>query len=288
MYRKQVRRRRVVLVVLVVACLMLISISISEAEDGPLHSIQNGVSSVLSPIQEGADRALKPGRDLVNWFDETFDARGENEKLKSEVADLREEMLDQEKAIERAGYEDEVAKLLDEETLVGYEPVDANISQRSFTAWYSTITVSAGESDGVSVDDAVVSADGLVGMVTDVFGGSARVKLITDGRSAVTAQVAGGGAQGLVEAVVGSPGELDFGLIQGGREVEDGDKLITAGFSDPENPDVSSRFPPGIPIGEVTETIPIGVGQQQEVRLERFADLDDLDQVTILTGGDES
>jgi len=288
MYRKQVRRRRAVLVVLVVACLMLISISISEAEDGPLHSIQNGVSSVLSPIQEGADRALKPGRDLVNWFDETFDARGQNEELKSEVADLREEMLAQEKAIERAGYEQEVAKLLEEETLVGYEPVDANISQRSFTAWYATITVSAGESDGVRVDDAVVSADGLVGMVTEVFGGSARVKLITDGRSAVTAQVAGGGAQGLVEAVVGSPGELDFGLIQGGKEVEDGDKLVTAGFSDPENPDVSSRFPAGIPIGEVTETIPIGVGQQQEVRLERFADLDDLDQVTILTGGDDS
>ena len=40
MYRKQVRRRRAILVVLVVACLMLISISISEAEDGPLHSVQ--------------------------------------------------------------------------------------------------------------------------------------------------------------------------------------------------------------------------------------------------------
>ena len=50
MYRKQVRRRRAILVVLVVACLMLISISISEAEDGPLHSVQTGVSAVLSPV----------------------------------------------------------------------------------------------------------------------------------------------------------------------------------------------------------------------------------------------
>lgn len=284
MYRKQVRRRRAILVFLVVACLMLISISISEAEDGPLHSIQSGVSSVLSPIQEGADRALKPARDVVSWFNETFDARGDNDELKTEVADLREQLLAQEKAIERAGYEDEVAKLLEEETLAGFKPVEAGIDGRSFSAWYASIKVGAGESEGVAVDDAVVTGDGLVGMVTEVSGGTARVKLITDGRSAVTAEVAGGGAQGLVEAVVGSPGELNFGLIQGGKEIEKGDKLVTSGFSDPENPDVSSRFPPGIPIGEVTETIPIGLGQQQEVRLERYAALDHLDQVTILTG----
>ena len=66
MYRKQVRRRRAVLVALVVVCLMLISLSISEADDGPLHSIQNRMSAVLNPIGEGASRALKPG-DTDEW-----------------------------------------------------------------------------------------------------------------------------------------------------------------------------------------------------------------------------
>jgi rod shape-determining protein MreC len=79
-----------VLVTLIVASLVIISISFSEAESGPLGSIQRGVSAVLSPVEEGASRALKPVRDLVNWFDETFDARGENEDLRHEVAQLRE------------------------------------------------------------------------------------------------------------------------------------------------------------------------------------------------------
>ena len=79
MYRRQVRRRRATLVLLVVACLVLISSHFSEGEDGPLHSAQAGVGSILAPLEEGASRALKPFRDLVNWFDETFDARGENE-----------------------------------------------------------------------------------------------------------------------------------------------------------------------------------------------------------------
>ena len=104
MYRKQVRRRRAILVVLVVACLMLISISISEADDGPLHSVQTGVSTVLSPVGEGAGRALKPARDLIDWFDETWQARGENEDLRDQVAELRAELLEPQDAAEKAGY----------------------------------------------------------------------------------------------------------------------------------------------------------------------------------------
>ena len=87
MYRKQVRRRRAVLVALIVVSLVLLSSHFSEAESGPLHTIQRGVSAALSPIGEGAERVLKPARDLVNWFDETFDARGENEQLRKEVAE---------------------------------------------------------------------------------------------------------------------------------------------------------------------------------------------------------
>lgn len=284
MYRRQVRRRRAVLVLLVVACLMLISISVSEADHGPLHSIQNGLSSILSPIQEGADRALKPGRDLVNWFDETFDARGENADLKSEVADLRAQLVDEREARQEAGYDHEVAKLLEHDALAAYEPVDAGIIVRSFNSWDSTIKVDEGSSAGIELDDAVVTGDGLLGRVSQVSGGSASVVLITDPNNAVAARDVEGGAQGLVEPVVGSPGTLSFGLRQGGKDPEDGDTLVTAGFTDPQNPDLRSRYPADIPIGKITETTPL-TEETQDVRIEAFADIDGLDRVTVLTGG---
>lgn len=284
MYRKQVRRRRAILVLLVVACLMLISISISEAQDGPLHSVQNGVSTVLSPVSEGASRVLKPARDLIDWFDQTWNARGENDRLKSEVADLRGQLLDTQDAAEKAGYADAVQKLVADAGLTGFTPVDATVVARSFSLWYGTIKISAGQSDGVARNDVVITQDGLIGRVFDVTGGTSEVALITDadGSGAVTARVVGEGPEGLVGPVVGSPGKLDFSLIQGEKEVKDGDKLVTAGFS---SGSLVSRYPPDIPIGQVVETIPALQQQREQVTVEPFADLSDLNEVTVLTTG---
>ncbi len=284
MYRKQVRRRRAILVVLVVACLMLISISISEADNGPLHSVQNGVSSVLSPVGEGASRALKPVRDLVNWFDETWTARGENDKLQSQVASLRQQLIDTQDAAEKAGYAEGLKKLVAAGGLSGYSPVDATVIGRSFSLWYGRIKISAGSSDGVGRNDAVITQDGLIGHVTDVTGGTAEVSLITDtSGGAVTARVVGKGPEGLVEPVVGAPGKLNFGLIQGDKEVKDGDRLVTAGFTTAGG--LASRYPADIPIGQVVETIPAQEQQKEQVSLKPFADLSDLSEVTVLTSG---
>ena len=41
-----------------------------------LHAVQRGVLEVVSPIQEGASRALKPFRDLVGWVGDTLRRQG--------------------------------------------------------------------------------------------------------------------------------------------------------------------------------------------------------------------
>src|SRR5919201_3073635 len=92
MYRKQVRRRRAVLLLLVAASLTLLSLYYREGNGGALHGVQDVVSTIFSPIESGADRALKPARDLVNWFGETFDARGDRSRLEDQVATLRDQL----------------------------------------------------------------------------------------------------------------------------------------------------------------------------------------------------
>ena len=58
------RRRRAVLLALVVCCLVLLTAYFGESSGGPLKSVQTGAMEVFAPVQEGANRALKPFRDL--------------------------------------------------------------------------------------------------------------------------------------------------------------------------------------------------------------------------------
>jgi len=285
MYRKQVRRRRAVLVTLVIVSLILLSLSFSEADSGPIHSVQRGLASVFGPIEEGAGRALKPVRDAINWFDETFDARGENDRLSDELSELRTDAVDAE-AIEAEN--EELRKALDFRTnagIQGYEQVTARVIARSPTVWYSQVTIDQGSSAGVERDDPVVTGDGLVGKVSDTTAGTAQVTLITDHRSAVSARILQDGPLGVVKPEVGDPDDLLLDFVQEDREVSRGQRLVTAGST---ASDLESLFPYGIPIGEVTRAELQADDTYQSVDIKPFADLRDFEYVQVLTqpGGD--
>ena len=82
MYDKTVRRRRAVLGLLLASSLILLTVYFGESAGGGLHSVQRGVLQVVSPIQEGASRALKPVRDLFGWFGDTIHAKSQRDQLR--------------------------------------------------------------------------------------------------------------------------------------------------------------------------------------------------------------
>ena len=283
MYRKQVRRRRAVLVALIVLSLVLLSSHFSEAESGPLHTIQRGVAAVLSPIGEGAERALKPARDLVNWFDETFEARGENDQLRAEVAELRQQVAETQSAVGQNQQFEKMLKFDRSAAAGGFDPVTARVIGRSPTVWFQTVTIDAGTSSGVERNDAVVNGDGLVGRIREVTGSTAQVELITDPDNAVSAEVVPDGPTGIIAPVAGDPEDLELDFIDSQDEIAENDILVTAGWSDGQ---ISSAYPPEIPIGRVSETETGEPAESQRIHVEPFADLRNLDFVQVLTGGE--
>lgn len=280
MYRKQVRRRRAVLVTLVIVSLILLSLSFSEAESGPIHSIQSALASVLAPIEEGAGRALKPVRDAINWFDETFDARGENDRLQEELTELRSEQIDAE-AVQAENEELRGAlDFRDNSGIAGYGQVTARVIGRSPTVWYSQVTLDRGSSSGIRPDDPVVTGDGLVGRITDTTSGTAQVTLITDHRSAVSARILQNGPLGVVKPEVGDPDDLILDFIQEDQDVSRGQTLVTAGSQASE---LESLFPYGIPVGEVTDAEVQAQESFKSVHVKPFADLRDFEIAQVLT-----
>ena len=285
MYRKQVRRRRAVLVGLIVGSLVLLSAHFSEADSGPLHVIQRATATVLSPLEAVANAALKPARDGIDWFDETWEARGENEELEAELAEVRTRLAEAEAAeAENADLRRLLGLAEDDLAGFGFKPVTGRVITRTASLVNATVEVDAGSSDGVEVDDAVVAADGLVGRISEVTSGTAQVQLITDPRNGVSVSVAEtDGPQGIVSATAGEPDALTLEFFSNDVEVSDDEYVVTAGWSDPTS-GLSSAYPPGIAVGAVTETTVSDVDFQQ-VTVEPFVDMQELTHVQVLTGG---
>jgi rod shape-determining protein MreC len=277
-YRKQVRRRRAVLALLIIGSFVLLSITYGQGSDG----LQRGVATIFSPLQEVASRGLKPARDLVNWFDQTFDARGRNSQLEAELEKARRQAVADQAAIaENAQFR----KLLSLDRNVvpgGYKPVTARVIARSPTVWYSAVTVDVGSGEGAAVNDPVIDGDGLIGRVAAVTGGSAQVTLISDHSSAVSAKVVPQGVQGVVKPVVGNPDELILDFLDSSKQVHRGETVVTAGW---RAQGLTSLFPPNLPVGEVASA---SIGEQvarQQVSVRPFADLRNVEMVQVLTGG---
>ena len=280
MYRKQVRRRRAVLTLLIIGSFALLTATYGQGSGG----IQRGVSTIFSPLQTVADRALKPARDLIDWFDKTFDARGENSRLKTQLAQAREEAVAGQEALQENAQLRRLVALDRGPALASsaYRPVTGRVIARSPTVWQSAVTIDVGASDGVHVDDPVIGGDGLVGRVASAEGGSAQVMLLTDHASAISAKVVPGGVQGVIRPDIGDPENLILDFIDSSREVHVGQTVVTSGW---RAEGLASLFPPGLPVGEVTHASIVEQKASQQVELRPYADLANLDLVQVLTGG---
>jgi rod shape-determining protein MreC len=278
-YRKQVRRRRAVLALLVLSSFALLTATYGQQSGG----LQRGVSAVFGPLQEGADRALKPARDLVNWVDETFAARGDRSRLQSEVEQLRTKVAAGETALSENG---QLRKLLGLRTAgklpFGFTTVTGRVIARSPTIWYSTVTIDHGSSAGVHVNDPVINGDGLVGRVTSVTPGTSQVTLITDHTSAVSAKAVPDGIQGVIRPEVGNPTDLILDFIDSSKHVQVGQTVVTSGWN---ARGLSSLYPYGIPLGRVTRATVAEQEASQQVHVRPFADLRQLEFVQVLTKG---
>ena len=285
MHDKVVRRRRAVLALLVALSLFLLTAYFGESSNGSLHSVQTGALQVLAPIQEGANKALKPFRDLFGWFGATIDAKQERDQLAKQRDQLRGEVAQ----LQAQNRElDQLKGLQQMDTSGGlqqYSPVGARVYQRSPSTWYQTATINKGSSDGVHVDDPVINGQGLVGKVKSLSSGNAVVMLLTDQDFGVSAMAPARGEPGSITPIAGSGGDLLFDLVDDAEKIQKGDLIVTAGTTSQALPSV---YPRSILIGTVKQ-IDSGEGKlDRRIHVQPAADLLHLDMVQVLTKPDAS
>jgi rod shape-determining protein MreC len=288
MYDKTVRRRRAVLALLVVSSLILLTAYFGESAAGGLHNVQRGILQVVSPIQEGASRALKPFRDLFGWVGDTVDAKGDLSQVRKDRDQWKQRAIANEAAVrDNAHFRGLLGLDRAPRDLAPYGPVTARVIGQSPTLWYVQIYIDKGTSAGVRENMPVIATDGrdigtgLIGKVQVAARGSAVVRLITDSSVAVPARLLKGGAVGVVSPKVGNPRDLILKYTRKNDRIEPRDVVVTSGTTSRRR-DLESIYPRDLPIGQVTRVDEAGT-DAQEVHLQPFVDLQRISFVQVLT-----
>ncbi|MFW5692105.1 MAG: rod shape-determining protein MreC [Chloroflexota bacterium] len=247
------------------SCMILTSLAGTLASvEGAAAAPLNIVSSVFNDFAGGLN-------DVVEDLTEIQRLRERNAELEEALARIQAELVE---LRERASDADRLAELLDYTAAVqNQETVTAEVISYDPNALLRTLVIDKGSRSGIAVGMPVVTRQGLVGRVIDVTANAARVLLITDPSSRVSARLQTTRAQGTVEGLL--TGNLRMSLIPLDAEVQVGDLVITSGLG--------GNFPPDIVIGQVTSRRQFEFELSQTAEVRSLVSFDRLEFVLVIT-----
>lgn len=237
------------------------------------------VQTVLTPLRAGANALTNQTEQMYNYMFRYEALQAENEQLKAQIAQMEE---DNRLADSISRENDRLRELVElKKNNPDYELVDGYIIARSSTDWTSTFTVDCGSSEGIEVGMvAITSNREVVGLVTEVGINYCTVKTILDSSLEISATIASSGYSGMVQGAYTSAdaGYLRMNYLPSYAVIRNRDQVVTAG---------STVYPRNLILGYV-----VGVGMDDAsvakfARVEPAANIDQLEQVFILTNFDQ-
>ncbi len=152
----------------------------------------------------------------------------------------------------------------------------ARVVLRDPANWWHTIQIDVGRRDGLVENLPVLTADGLVGRVSEVGYTRSQVVLIDDPECRVSATVVNPARDLGVISPHGPLGNslVDLTYLSGNANVKSGQAVITSGEG--------GIFPAGIPVGQIVDSQQVENGLYTEARVKLSANLGALEQVWVI------
>ena len=210
---------------------------------------------------------------LVLVADRVGVAWRENERLQERITRLELEAV----RLRQAGVEN--LRLRDSLGLPAYRALmlrPAEVLALAGDPVPTSATLNAGASQGVKVGDAVVTSEGLVGRVGEVYAGLSRVILLTDPNAAVACEVESTGVQGVLRFFTSPRPQLLLTGVPMADTVRLGQLVLTSGLS--------LRYPSGLPVGRVERLARDVSGLTHEIEIAPAARLSRLHHAYVVPG----
>jgi len=272
---KDFLRHNGILILIIAVLLAAITAVASYALKGTANPLSNALGVVTTPIRNGVSSFVGWAEGVYNYSFRYQELEEENQRLRSQIAELEEKAREGEAASKENELLREALGLRAKRSDFVLE--SARVTARSTSNWASTLTLSKGSVQDVAAGDCVVDAAGnLVGIIDEV--GSNYSVMIT----VVDANLQMGGIVSRTDSTAMLEG--DFTLMQEGRlkmtylpentELLTGDLVLTSGLT--------GIYPSGLVVGAIESLHTDPSGMSRYAVLAPAADLDRLVEVFII------
>ncbi len=258
--------------------LLLVGVMIYAASTGGLATVPATLGGlIVTPVQSAFTWVSDGIGAIGNTVGGAFSSEKDEQiaALQEEVNALRRQLAEYESAVAQNAWYAEILGLHEQHT--DYTFASGKVIAVDPTDICGNFTINAGSLAGVKPDDAVITAEGLVGAVSEVGLTYAKVRTVLDpdtkvsvllSRSDETAYT--GGTPALAQ-----DGRFKLFYLERTSGAAAGDLVVTSG--------IGGVFPAGLPVGRITEVFPDSDGMTLTATVEPFAPLSSLKNVMVIT-----
>ncbi|MDR1674021.1 MAG: rod shape-determining protein MreC [Oscillospiraceae bacterium] len=255
------------------AVLMVLSVSGADAAAGTkgvLGAVSGPVRSFSNSIGSFFDTNFRKYFQAGEYYEE-------NQALKAEIADLYERLNDYEDTKKEL---DELRKFIgikienEEYKLSPPAKVTGFIANDPF----SSFMIDKGAKSDIKLYDPVVTGDGLVGIVAELYDSYCVVKTILSPEVSMGGLCVESEDNGVIEGNISSAvsGHCRMVFIDSQNSVRPGNLIVTSGNS--------GRFPREYSVGTVVDIVPDARGLSSYATVKPFADIQNIKSVMVIIG----
>lgn len=256
----------------VIAGIIIILVITTNGNINKFSKIENVFNKLVTPFQNGVMHLKNKFAGNNSFFENIDSLKTENEKLKKENEELKTQIDE----LQLVKAENEIlrkyaslAEKYSEYTTIGAYIINKNISNLS-----DVFVINAGTNQGVTVNMAVITEDGLVGHVISATNNTAKVQPIIDTASSVSGLTGSSKTNVIVSGQIGSEQNLKVSTLQIEEDLILGDIVETSGLG--------GIYPKGITIGTIKEIIETKNITEKYAILETNVNFETLEYVLIV------
>jgi rod shape-determining protein MreC len=227
-----------------------------------------GLAGSAQHLSEQIDTSLTPRSQLLSELERL---RQENQQLHLQLMQAQEAWRENTQLRQSVGWRGRAPWQLKLARVIGQDPAD----------WWRSILIDAGSRDGVRTNMAVLTAEGLVGRVSEVGFDRSRVLMVGDPNCRIATQVLQPGDKNVLAKGIIAPGSssldrllVDLTYVPGGSLLKPGQSVVTSGDG--------GVFPKGISVGQIVDVRTNDFGLYLEARVKLAVNLNHLESVFVV------